>query len=195
VILLGSWHWLGDSKMPEFKQYTRSLRASGFALLLTLVFMAPGAVAEKITTTDREFIEMQTSVNALMVAVVDWAAHEIWEAGYAESLTARNWLTTKQYATQLLASGTLVSLGGTGRADRTWVTNREWQRWSSRMIAETKESLIAIEAQDQEALLASGERLIGICEGCHEIFKPTLPTEGIMHVPHHDYGDPLVPNQ
>ena len=180
--------------MSELKNIRRGKRVPGFTLCLVLALVAPGAVAEKTTTTDREFIEMQTSINALMVAVVDWAAHELWEAGYADTLTDRNWLTTKQYATQLLASGTLVSLGGTGRADRMWVTNREWQRWSSRMIEETREALIAIEAKDQEGLLASGERLINVCEGCHEIFKPTLPTEGIMHVPHHDYGDPLVPN-
>jgi len=161
-------------------------------LVLLLFAFSTVALAEKATTTDRAFIEMQTSVNAIMVAVVDWAAHEVWEAGYAETMTGRNWLTVKQYATQLLASGTLVSLGGTGRADMDWVKNPEWQRWSSRLINDTRDVLIAIEAQDQEELLAAGERLVGACEGCHEVFKPTIPTEGIMHVPHHDYGDPLV---
>ena len=158
---------------------------------LSTIALVTTAIAERATTTDRPFIEMQTSVNAIMVAVVDWAAHEVWEAGYAETMTGRNWLTAKQYATQLLASGTLVSLGGTGRADQDWVTNPEWQRWSSRLIDDTKEALLAIEAQDQEKLVAVGERLVDACEGCHEVFKPTIPTEGIMHVPHHDYGDPL----
>jgi len=162
-------------------------------LLCTLssIALVTSAIAAKATATDRSFIEMQTSINAIMVAVVDWSAHEVWEAGYAETMTGRNWLTVKQYATQLLAAGTLVSLGGTGRADKDWVTNPEWQRWSSRMIEDTKEALLAIEAQDQERLVASGERLVDACEGCHEVFKPTIPTEGIMHVPHHDYGDPL----
>lgn len=178
--------------MTRFKEYYQHGRVAGAALLLTVLVAAPGATAEKATTTDREFIEMQTSLNAIMVATVDWAAHEVWEAGYAETMTGRNWLTAKQYATQLLAAGTLVSLGGTGPADMSWVTNDEWQRWSLRMIRETKETLRAIEAQDQEMLLAAGERLVDACEGCHEIFKPSIPTEGIMHVPHHDYGDPLV---
>ena len=138
-------------------------RASTVALMLGALIAMPGADANEPTATDREFIEMQTSLNAMMVAVVDWAAHEVWEAGYAETMTGRNWLTAKQYATQLLAAGTLVSLGGTGPADMTWVSNEEWQRC-----------------------------LVGTCEGCHEIFKPSIPTEGIMHVPHHEYGDPLV---
>ena len=144
------------------------------------------------TSTEREFIEMQTSLNAIMVAVVDWAAHEVWEAGYADTMTGRNWLTAKQYATELLAAGTLVSLGGTGRADMDWVSDPEWQAWTAQMIANTKDALGAIEAQDQVALVAAGEALVMSCEGCHDQFKPGIPTEGIIHVPHHEYGDPLA---
>lgn len=161
------------------------------ALLSAVVTVSADELIEA-TQTDREFIEMQTSLNAMMVAVVDWAAHEIWEAGYAETMTGRNWLTTKQYAIELLAAGTLVSLGGTGRADMAWVEDPEWQEWTAKMIIETQDALRAIEAQDQERLLAAGERLVETCEGCHDIFKPTIPTEGILHVPHHEYGDPLA---
>lgn len=167
---------------------------AGLILGAVATGLVTAALAQRATTTDREFIEMQTSINAIMVAVVDWAAHEVWEAGYAETMTGRNWLTVKQYATQLLASGTLVSLGGTGPADESWVTNPEWQRWSARMIRNTNEILRAIEEQDQELLRTSGENLLDSCEGCHEIFKPTIPTEGIMHVPHHEYQNP-VPEQ
>ncbi|MGI9202821.1 MAG: cytochrome c [Woeseiaceae bacterium] len=148
--------------------------------------------AAEPSRTEREFVEMQTSINATMVAVVDWAAHEIWEAGYAETMTGRNWLTTKQYAIQLLASGTLVSLGGNGKADMGWVNNPEWQTWSAKMIHETERALVAIDAKDQAALKASGERLVDTCEGCHDAFKPNIPTEGILHVPHHEYGEPLI---
>lgn len=159
--------------------------------MLSIGQCGPGFAAEP-TTTEREFIEMQTSLNATMVAVVDWAAHEIWEAGYAETMTGRNWLTTKQFAIQLLASGTLVSLGGNGKADMGWVNNPEWQSWSAKMIQETEQALVAIDAKDQAALKASGERLVDTCEGCHDAFKPNIPTEGILHVPHHEYGEPLI---
>ncbi len=85
-----------------------------------------------------------------------------------------------------------MSLGGTGRADMGWVNDPVWQEWTARMIADTEAALRAIEAQDQEALLAAGESLVVTCEGCHEVFKPGIPTEGIMHVPHHEYADPLA---
>ncbi len=161
-------------------------------IALALLAAMPITASSEPTTTDREFIEMQTSLNAIMVAAVDWSAHEVWEASYAETLTGRNWLTVKQYATQLLASGTLVSLGGNGRADQGWVNDPAWQEWTAAMIEETKEALRAIEARDQDRLRESGDRLVESCEGCHAAFKPTVPTEGIMHVPHHDYGDPLA---
>jgi hypothetical protein len=163
------------------------------ALALAAFFFTSTAISDETTatTTDRPFIEMQTSLNAMMVAMVDWSAHEVWEAGYAETLTGRNWLTVKQYAIELLAAGTLVSLGGTGRVDHAWVNDPEWQKWTAAMIDETKEALRAIEERDQERLLASGNRLVETCEGCHAAFKPNVPTEGIMHVPHHEYGDPL----
>jgi len=178
--------------MSKFVPNTTKKLSVWLLCVLSTVAVITSAFGAKATNTDREFIEMQTSLNAMMVAMVDWSAHEVWEASYAETMTGRDWLTVKQYATQLLGAGTLVSLGGTGRADMDWVVNPEWQRWSSIMIEDTKEALRAIEAQDQEMLAAAGERLINACEGCHEVFKPTIPTEGIMHVPHHDYSNPLT---
>ena len=170
----------------------RRIRKAGLAAGLAVAISLPFTLATEPTKTERDFVEMQTSINALMVAVVDWAAHEVWEAAYADTLNDRNWLTVKQYATELLVSGTLVSLGGTGRSDMGWVNTPEWQAWSVKMIDDTKVVLAAIEAQDQEALVEAGETLLVSCEGCHAVFKPTLPTEGIMHVPHHEYGDPLA---
>lgn len=174
-----------------FSNYKNLLRGLLFICSSILLFSVTAVQADEATSTDREFIEMQTSINALMVAVVDWSAHEIWEASYKDIMTGQNWLTVKQYATELLVSGTLVSLGGMGAADKTWVRDPVWQEWSSKMIEETKEVLIAIAKQDQQQLRASGDRLVETCTGCHAVFKPRIPTEGILHIPHHEYGDPL----
>ena len=178
--------------MSKFIPDTKKKLSLWLLCILSTIAVVTSAFAAKASSTDREFIEMQTSLNAMMVSMVDWSAHEVWEAGYADTLTGRDWLTVKQYATQLLAAGTLVSLGGNGRADMGWVENPEWQEWSSIMIEDTKEALRAIEAQDQEKLVVAGEQLLNACEGCHEVFKPTIPTEGIMHVPHHEYSNPLT---
>ena len=39
---------------------------------------------------DGDYIPVLTSINALMVALVDHSAHEIWEAGSAATLTSRD---------------------------------------------------------------------------------------------------------
>ena len=120
----------------------------------------------------REFIPLRTSVNALMVALIDHAAHEIWEAASSVSLTGRDWQNVEQHATQLVAAGTLVSIGGTGSQDKTWTMTPEWQEFA---VADT----------DQRELQRAGEHIIDACFGCHDMFKPDAPTEGLMHVPHY----------
>jgi len=122
----------------------------------------------------------------MMVALVDHAAHEIWEAGSAEMLTGRDWQTVEQHAIQLIASGTLMSLGGTGAADAGWVMAPAWQEWSQRMTDGALAALAAVDDADQDALNDAGGTIIDACQGCHEVFKPDVPTEGIMHIPHYE---------
>jgi len=180
------------TSIPELGRNTRL----GLALMFAVFISMPAAIADdtlvKPSTTDREFIEMQTSIEAIMIAMMDWSAHEIWETSYTETMSGRSWQTTKRHATELLAAATLVSLGGTGQTDSKWVKDPAWQEWAALLIEETKETLRAIEAQDQFRLVASGERLVESCDGCHEDFRPQALPEGLMHVPHNEYGDPLA---
>ena len=180
------------TSLPELSRNTRF----SLALMLAVFLPMPAAIADDTpvapSSTDREFIEMQISINAMMIAMMDWSAHEIWETSYMETMSGRSWQATKRHATELLAAATLTSLGGTGRSDDRWARNPVWQEWTLLMIAETKETLRAIEAQDQYRLVASGERLVETCDGCHQDFSPEEPPEGLMHVPHNEYGDPLT---
>jgi CRP/FNR family cyclic AMP-dependent transcriptional regulator len=43
---------------------------------------------------------------------------------------------------------------------------------------------ITVVSDQGKALRSAGDTLVDVCEGCHEEFKPDLPTEGILHVPH-----------
>lgn len=137
-------------------------------------------------TEDSVAVAPATSVNALMVALVDHAAHEIWEAASAARLTGRDWQGVEQHAIQLIASGTLISLGGTGREDERWAATPGWQEWSRALSEGGLAALAAVENTDQAALHAAGERIVDTCFGCHDMFKPDAPTEGLMHVPHYE---------
>ena len=138
------------------------------------------------TDTVAPAVPLQTSINALMVDLVDHAAHEIWDAGYADNLTDHDWQVVEQHAIQLVASGTLVSLGGTGPADRGWVLSPAWQEWAGKLADSGLAARAAVANADQEALQRAGDDLVASCEGCHSVFKPETPTEGIGHVPHYE---------
>ena len=165
---------------------TNLLPLLGLALAASLViFFGPRpSLAQQVD--EQDYIPVPTSINALMVALVDHSAHKIWEAGAAETMTRRDWQVAEQHAIQLVASGTLVSLGGTGVADKSWVKAPAWQEWSRSMTDAALAALTAVQNVDQDALNGAGRRIIEACEGCHQAFKPDLPTEGLFHVPHYE---------
>lgn len=160
-----------------------SIRILGLALAGSLIAIAGWRVSQ---AQSDDHLPVATSINALMVALVDHAAHEIWEAGSAQTLTGRDWQTVEQHAIQLIGSGTLVSLGGTGIADAGWVMAPAWQEWTRTMTDGALAALAAVEDHDQDALNDAGGMIVESCEGCHEVFKPDTPTEGIMHIPHYE---------
>jgi len=163
----------------------RSIRLIGLAFT-GLAILLGWRLSLAQQSDDSDFIPVGTSVNALMVALVDHAAHEIWEAGARQTLTGRDWQTVEQHAIQLVASGTLVSLGGTGVADQGWVRAPAWQEWAQTMTDGALAALAAVRNADQDALSDAGGVIVESCVGCHEVFKPDVPTEGIMHIPHYE---------
>jgi hypothetical protein len=170
----------------EHSQTSRPLMLC-LAVALTVMMLGTWRASPAQTADSTDRIPVSTSINALMVALVDHAAHELWRAGSAQRLTGQDWQTAEQHAIQLVASGTLISLGGTGIADAGWVIAPAWQEWSQVMTDRALVALEATRAADQDALHTAGEGLIEACEGCHRAFKPELPTEGLTHVPHYDF--------
>ena len=162
---------------------SQTVRRFGFVLAIGLIALCGASVAQP---GGPEIIPLRTSINALMVALVDHSAHEIWEAGSAQRMTGRDWQTVEQHAIQLIASGTLISLGGTGPQDRSWVATPAWQDWARKLTDGGLAALDAVQKSDQRALRAAGEAIVDTCFGCHDMFKPDAPTEGLLHVPHYE---------
>jgi len=131
------------------------------------------------------YLPLSISINALMVGMVDDVAHDIWEGGNkGGTLTGLEWLVLNEHALQLQAAATLVSLGGTGQADRGWVASPAWQDWARKMRDAGVTVKRAVDTKNQMALRSAGDALVDVCEGCHKQFKPDVPTEGILHIPH-----------
>ena len=131
----------------------------------------------------------RVSVNALMVTMIDNSGHVLWDTekeGFAPKDDA-DWLEVEDHATQLVAAGTLLQLGGTGQADMGWIRQVGWKENADAMSDAALAALAAAKARNQQSLVAANGRLVESCEACHKAFKPSAPTEGIAHQrPHSD---------
>jgi hypothetical protein len=150
-----------------------------------LCFIGWSASAAQQGTGQPKFLPLSVGINALMVAMVDDIAHDIWDGGNKTTpLTEGEWLIVDEHSTQLQAVATLVSMGGTGEADKGWVVSPAWQDWSRKLREAGVTVKAAVDAKNQMALRSAGDALVTVCEGCHDQFKAELPTEGILHKGH-----------
>jgi hypothetical protein len=165
----------------------KTIRARAVAFAIAAASIAVGAARlGDAQQSDADTVSLETSINAVMVALVDHAAHEIWEAASAPTLTVRDWQTVEQHALQLVASGALITLEGTGSQDKVWVATPSWREWARSLTEGGLAALDAAQKSDQRALRAAGETIVDTCFGCHDAFKPDAPTEGLMHIPHYE---------
>jgi hypothetical protein len=161
----------------------KKLAAIGAAALLPVGISNTAGAADN----DQTF-PVPVSLNALMVTLIDHSAHYLWDYGVMQrEITDEEWRTVEYYAIQLAASGPLITLGGSGLMDNTWVTSPMWKAYAQDMSNAAVRALEASRNKDKLALQVLGNALTDSCENCHEAFKPTLPTEGIGHQPDYDY--------
>lgn len=129
-----------------------------------------------------------TSINAMMVGAVDHAAHHIWDLGRDGMApeTDQDWDEVWHAAVQLIAASTAITTDGTtGPMDAEWVSDPGWRTWAQALMDAGVMAYDAARERDLDAVLRAGDPLVMACEGCHQQFKPDLPTEGIVH-PHYN---------
>lgn len=123
-------------------------------------------------------------INAVMVSLVDFAADGVWRPAASETpLTDKQWLLVQQDATNLIASASLITMAGTGVNDAEWVKDPDWRRWATEMQVTAEQAKAAADAKDQARLKLTGDRLVELCQTCHQKFKPGLPSMGITRFP------------
>lgn len=130
-------------------------------------------------------IEPLVSINAVMVGLVDHAAHHLWDLGREGAAPAdeADWQEVEHHAIQLAAGATFVATGGAGEPDAGWVRQEGWADLARRVNEGAIEALDGAKARDLDAVLLAGDHIVEACEACHKQFKPDMPTEGIVH-PH-----------
>jgi hypothetical protein len=148
---------------------------------------APEPAAVEQGSAEMMGVTPGTSINAIMVALVDHAGHNLWNVekeGMAPKTDA-DWLTVEEHAVQLIAAAPAITSGGTGVTDMIWSHNPSWRAHAQQMADAGAAALAAANARNLDALVAANGQVVESCEGCHKEFKPDLPTEGIVHT--HDH--------
>ncbi len=134
-------------------------------------------------TAQAPAIKMPTSTNAVMVSLIDHAAHELWNVEKTAPKSDVGWREVEHHALQLLAADALLRVGGNGPMDQAWVRASGWVEQTQRLTDAAQDAVDAARGKNVERLVVANGRLVDACEGCHKQFKPDLPTEGIVH-PH-----------
>lgn len=142
----------------------------------------PPAASEPVAPPTRTVASV-VSINELMVTMIDNASHVLWdiEAEGGAPKDDADWQELVDHAIQVAAAGTLIQLGGTGPSDGGWVIQPNWRTHAQDMINAAVAAREAATARNFEAVVKANGQLVDSCEGCHKLFKPDLPTEGITH--------------
>jgi cytochrome c556 len=124
------------------------------------------------------------SINEIMVAQIDHASHFIWDAANPDNAADEiEWQEAEHHAIQLLSSRSALSMGGKGVNDAMWIAQPSWREYVNLMNDAGLLALSSARSRDRAGLAQAGDLLIESCEGCHQQYKPAIPTEGLMH-PH-----------
>lgn len=168
-----------------FKALTtrNSLAPVALALALAACQQAEAPADEATTAAATELPSAPFSVNRQMVSLIDNESHVLWgaEAEGAAPQSEADWNTIEDHALQIVAAGYLLARGGSGPEDAQWSAQPEWQRETKAMIDAAMAAATAAESKNMENLLTANGRLVDSCLGCHERFKPEIPTEGRTH--------------
>lgn len=131
-------------------------------------------------------VTLPISYNEVMVAAVDHAAHELWDAVLEENMPQNDedWTELEHHAIQLVTASTTILLPGTGVGDAVWAESPDWERLSTELRDISLTALESVQNQDIQGLSDAGDALVENCTTCHETFKPEVPSEGVLH-PHY----------
>jgi len=123
-------------------------------------------------------VPRNTSMDSVMVGLVNEAAHGLWalgRAGMTPPESETDWATVEDYAIRLIASGDYITYGSTGEADANWTERTGWQVYSQDLSDAGMMALDAAIRRDAAGVLAAGDNLVTVCESCHQEYRLAPP--------------------
>ena len=138
--------------------------------------------------------ELPVSLNAVMVGMVDNASDPLFEVGNAvreggsgkAPKTDDDWRNVEYHAYEMIVSGRIMQIPGTGPKDKEWTSDPNWKSFADALTDVGFQMLQKAQAKSTDGFAELGDALVDACEGCHKVFKPSIPTMRIMHKPDPD---------
>jgi hypothetical protein len=160
-----------------------SLFAAIALLGLTVGALANDAPKTGGTAPPPRPLALPISLVDVMRASVEIPADGIWAAEGADKLSDEDWQLADQDAVNLIVASTVIASAGTGKNDKMWVANADWQSWVRDLEKTALAIRAAVKAQDQKKMAAGGDHLQEICEACHTKYRGQTPSDGVSRYP------------
>ncbi len=151
--------------------------AAGLGAALILAGTAGGAPAK------RGLPPPPLTTLQLMRANVEIPADGIWAAATAKSLSDQDWALAEQDAMNIIASATFIAAGGNTAKDKAKTLKADYQGWAREVQATGIKILAAAKAKDQMKMSEAGDRLVDVCQSCHDKYRPEIPSDGVQRFP------------
>jgi Cytochrome C' len=153
------------------------------AALLTAPALLAGPAGPATPAAKAAPLVVPVSILDLMRASVEIPADGIWAAQGADKLDDDDWLLVDEDSVSLVGAATLISKPGTGKNDRKWVANADWQSWVREVQTTALAIRAAAKAKDSAKFTAAADHLSEVCQSCHTKYRPQAPSDGVARYP------------
>jgi hypothetical protein len=174
-----------DHRVSSGRRYAASLVIFAAAALLAppASHAGPAGITATAPTAKPAPPAVPVSILDLMRASVEIPADGIWAAQGAEKLDDDDWLLADEDSVSLAGAATLISKPGTGKKDRQWVGNADWQSWARDVQMTALAIRAAAKTKDQAKFSAAADHLSEVCQSCHTKYRPEAPSDGVARYP------------
>jgi hypothetical protein len=167
-----------DQRVSSGRRY-----AIGFLIFFTLAVLLAEPALSANPPGKSVPLAVPVSILDLMRASIEIPADGIWAAQGAEKLGDDDWLLADEDAVSLAGAASLISRPGTGKNDRKWVANADWQSWVRDVQTTALAIRAAAKAKDSSLFSKAAEHLSEVCQSCHTKYRPEAPSDGVARYP------------
>ena len=131
-----------------------------------LAFTLAGSTLAACTPSSEQATEeasLPISINEVMASLINHSADPIWVAAWRNPQNDEDWRELEHLARQLQVGGALLTIPGTGPADRVWTDDAEWRAYAQQLSDSAARAVNAARAKDVGLISRAGDEIVDIC--------------------------------